>query len=148
MGILKKMKNEKGLAMVEFAIVAPLLFVILFGIIEFGLLMYDKAVLTNACREGARQGIVYFDGRTIGGVETIAKNGVTFYYENNYLFSFDENATIEPTATASGTVSGASLTVTVTYPYKFLLFSGLMKLVGGNPDGSITLSAESVMRLE
>ena len=43
----------------EFAIVMPLLFVILFGIIEFGILLYDKAMITNASREGARAGIVF-----------------------------------------------------------------------------------------
>jgi Flp pilus assembly protein TadG len=32
---------------------------LLFGIIEFGIILYDKAMITNASREGARAGIVY-----------------------------------------------------------------------------------------
>ena len=36
----------------------PLLMMILFGIIEFGLALYRQAILTNASREGARLGIV------------------------------------------------------------------------------------------
>jgi Flp pilus assembly protein TadG len=51
-------KNQKGASAVEFAIIAPLLFVLLFGIVEGGLALYNKAVITNACREGARDGIV------------------------------------------------------------------------------------------
>ena len=59
-------RDEHGGSLVEFAVIAPLLFVILFGIIEFGILIYDKAVITNASREGARAGIVfdYDDGGT------------------------------------------------------------------------------------
>ena len=53
-----RIKDQKGAAVVEFAIVLPLLLVILFGIIEFGLLMYNKHIITNASREGARYGIV------------------------------------------------------------------------------------------
>jgi Flp pilus assembly protein TadG len=52
------MNSQRGAAVVEFAFVLPLLLVILFGIIEFSFLLYDKAMLTNASREGARVGIV------------------------------------------------------------------------------------------
>ena len=52
------LKNQKGTEVVEFAIVSLLLFLLLFGIIDFGILLYDKAVITNASREGARAGIV------------------------------------------------------------------------------------------
>ena len=51
-----KMKNlvnsTRGAAAVEFGLLAPLLFVILFGIIEFGAVLYNKAVITNVSREG------------------------------------------------------------------------------------------------
>jgi len=51
-------KVQRGAAVVEFAIVLPLLLLVLFGIIEFGFIMYDKHIITNASREGARYGIV------------------------------------------------------------------------------------------
>ena len=59
-GIVMKMKlrREAGGAAAEFAIILPLLILILFGTVEFGLLLYNKQVLTNASREGARAGIV------------------------------------------------------------------------------------------
>jgi len=65
-----KMKNQKGAAVVEFAIVLPLLLVILFGIIEFGLIMYNKHIITNASREGARYGIVV---KSVHAGETVAR---------------------------------------------------------------------------
>ena len=49
---------QKGAAAVEFAIVLPLLLMLLFGIIEFSVILYDKAMITNASREGTRAGIV------------------------------------------------------------------------------------------
>ena len=58
MKIIGMNNSEKGASAVEFALVLPLLLALLFGTIEFGLLMYDKAMLTNACREGARFGII------------------------------------------------------------------------------------------
>lgn len=52
-------KNQEGATVVEFAIIVPLLLLFTFGIIEFSLLMYNKAMLNNACREGARAAVVY-----------------------------------------------------------------------------------------
>ena len=56
-------KNQDGATVVEFALIAPLLFLLIFGIIEFGLLLFNKHVITNACREGARAGIVAREDR-------------------------------------------------------------------------------------
>ena len=50
--------SEMGVATVEFGLILPMLLLIVSGIIEFGLALYDKAVITNASREGARAGIV------------------------------------------------------------------------------------------
>lgn len=48
------LRDERGVSAVEFAIVLPVLALILFGIIDFAVLFYDKQVITNASREGAR----------------------------------------------------------------------------------------------
>src|SRR4051794_39794329 len=47
-------QNEKGAIMVEFAIMLPLLVLLLAGIIDFGLLIREHQLLQNAAREGAR----------------------------------------------------------------------------------------------
>ena len=51
-------QRQKGAEIVEFALVLPLLLLILFGIMEFGIVFFDKAIITNASREGARAGVV------------------------------------------------------------------------------------------
>jgi len=48
--------DDRGVAIVEFALVAPLLFLVLFGIIEFGFVFKDSLTLTNMTRSGARTG--------------------------------------------------------------------------------------------
>ena len=52
------LKNEAGAALVEAALIMIPFLLLLFGVIEFGLLLYDQQVLNNAAREGARAGIV------------------------------------------------------------------------------------------
>jgi hypothetical protein len=49
--------NQKGATAVEFAVVAALLFVILFGILEFGFIFMQEHYVANAAREGVRVGV-------------------------------------------------------------------------------------------
>jgi len=57
------MKNQDGATVVEFALIAPLLLLLTFGIIEFGLFLFNKHVITNVSREIARAGIVARENR-------------------------------------------------------------------------------------
>lgn len=52
--VLRQLQDDKGQALPEFAIVAPLLFTLLFGVIQFGFLFGSHIGLTNATREIAR----------------------------------------------------------------------------------------------
>ena len=52
------LKNQNGATAVEFAVILPLLLLLIFGIIEFGLFLFNRHVITNAVREAARAGIV------------------------------------------------------------------------------------------
>ncbi len=50
--------REDGAAAVEFALVTPILFLLVFGIIQYGLYFYDATGTRNGVREAARQGVV------------------------------------------------------------------------------------------
>jgi Flp pilus assembly protein TadG len=131
------LKREEGAALVEFALLLPLLMMILFGIIEFGLVLYNQEVITNATREGARFGIVIGAPRpTTGQIEGVVDGYLTSAGLNA------GNATVN-VAGAQG-ASGNDLTVSVTYPYTFLVLSNFVAGLGGN----LTLNATSVMKLE
>lgn len=72
------LKSEKGQALVEFALVLPLLLALLCAIIDFGWLYYNQITLNNAAREGARFAVIHYDP-TIdwrGEAETRMINGM------------------------------------------------------------------------
>ena len=48
--------REKGSVVVEMAIALPLLLLMVGGVVDLGLMLWQKDVMTNACREGARAG--------------------------------------------------------------------------------------------
>ncbi|WP_422444893.1 TadE family protein [Thermoanaerobacterium sp. DL9XJH110] len=56
--IIRLEKSQKGQAMVELALILPVIVLILFGILEFGRIFYSYIVITYAAREGARAGAV------------------------------------------------------------------------------------------
>ena len=51
-------RREGGAALVEFALVLPMLVLVLFGIIEFGIALNDYQSIRHGAREGARQAVV------------------------------------------------------------------------------------------
>ncbi len=134
--------GEKGIAAVEFAIVLPLLVTLIFGIIEFGLVMYNKQVITNASREGARAGIV--KRKPVLDDDNIKK--IVSQYSLNHLVTF--GATPETPNTvidhAAGQTFGNDLKVTVNYRYHFLVISAFIPGLGK----SLQLTAQTVMRYE
>lgn len=137
-----KKKDQEGGAAIEFAILLPLLIVFVFGIIEFSILFYDKAMITNASREGARAGIVYMypDPLGLGAIESIAMN-----YCDQHLISFGSSDNVSATASRpDGNGSGDRLIVTVEYPYTFLVLPNFVTSL----TGTFSLRAETVMRME
>jgi Flp pilus assembly protein TadG len=138
-----RLKSQSGQALVEIALVLPLLLIIIFGVIEFSILLYDKAVITNASREGARHGIVAPNPRPSVGDIT---NAVNAYCAAN-LITFGGSGSLSVTApeAAASTIKyfGDPLTVTVTYTYTFFV---LPKFILTN--GSLTLHATTLMKYE
>ena len=57
--VTKRGRTSAGQALVEFALVAPIFFLLLFGIIEAGRFILFYEALNNATREGARYAIVH-----------------------------------------------------------------------------------------
>lgn len=130
-----KRLDERGAAAVEFAILLPVLMLILFGIIEFGMIMYSREIITNASREGARSGIVQ---TTVKPTEAQIQAVVTNYLNGTGV---DPNVT-QIDVVGEGLTAPNTLTVTVTYPYNFFV-PAILGL--GN---SINLTGQTVMRHE
>lgn len=63
--------SDRGVALVEFALVAPVLFLVVFGIVEFGMGLNDYQSLRQGVREGARQAAVQQYGSEDGSCTAI-----------------------------------------------------------------------------
>ena len=148
------LKRQQGTSLVEFAFVAPMFFMLLFGIIEFSVILFDKATITNASREAARAGIVFRDGdRTIGGgavgAETTEIKNIVTTYASNYLISLGGTSTITTVVNRNDINGngifdmGDQLTVDVQYPYSFLILPGFATALS-----DYTLDATTVMLAE
>jgi Flp pilus assembly protein TadG len=108
-------KTEGGQAIVEFALVAPILFLILFGIVQFGIAFMNSIALTDAVREGARTAAV---SRTAADPVAATESAVVNAADD--LDPNDVDVTVTP-ADSSSWQAGGSVTVSATYPYSINL---------------------------
>jgi Flp pilus assembly protein TadG len=142
----RKRKNESGQGLVEFALVLPVLLLVLLSILEGGLLLFNQHVITNASREGARYGIVARVSRRSGAEITNVVNA----YTADHLITFGEGVpvTTVTTNTSSGSPSdavfGDNLTVQVAFRYDFLVLPNFV----GQLTGATDLLATAMMKYE
>ncbi len=131
-------KTERGAVAAEFALLLPVLLTILFGIIEFGMIMYSREVITNASREGARAGIVQTFPKPSGGeITAIATNYLTGTGINPADVTFN--------VAGAGGANPATLMVTATYNYPWLI--PYIPTMVGLPS-PLVLTGQTVMRHE
>lgn len=131
-------RSERGQALVEFAIVLPLLLLLLLGIVDFARAWNVFEVLTDAAREGARVAVVFQPATTEQDViDTIIEAG------QRTAISIDP-ADITITGFQAG--RGTQATVRVEYDYELKWVGALLGLVSG--DRTITMATEFAMRNE
>jgi Flp pilus assembly pilin Flp len=126
-------RDQDGAAAVEFALLLPLLVLLLFGLIQFGLAFNTKIQATNAAREGARMAVVGIDNWTdVGGRiafwEAVRQDAGLGDIDNCVLNTDD--------------VVGGILTVTFDYPLDLVI--PFMP----NPPSWQTGTATATMRIE
>lgn len=129
---MNNIRNNKGQALVEFAIILPILLIILMGIIEFGMMMNSYLTIQNAAREGARLGIV-------GGTDIEINTLITKISPS--LNTSDLNVSISPDEVSRN--PGDTLDVNITYKYHMTV--PIISAILGN---EIDLHAVTSMRIE
>lgn len=105
----RSIREQKGQTMVEFALVMPVLFLVLFGIIQFGALYNDYITVTDAARIGARKAAVSRQTADPVGLATTATK--------NAASDLDDLTKLGVSVTATAWVPGADVTVQTSYPY-------------------------------
>lgn len=129
-----RQQPEGGVALVEFAMVLPLLLVLVFGIIDFGRAFQTWITLTNAAREGARLGTVSQDAQAVRQrcESTAGVSGVS--------------------CSVSGLpgITGQDVTVTARFTLRFITPVGsLISLMGGQGmRTTYDMSSTATMRIE
>lgn len=134
---MKKTRQKGGVA-VEFALILPLFLFILFSTIEFSVLLYNKAVITNASREAARAGIITNPKLSEAQIRQTAESRL-----GNQLISFSPGS-YNVAITGASQSFGNPLTVTINYTYNGLGLGQLLSAV----NGPMNLSATTVMAHE
>jgi Flp pilus assembly protein TadG len=134
------MRNCRGQALVEFALILPLMMLLLLGILEMGRAWNVKQVLTDAAREGARLAVVGDPTITLQSqVDTRIKQVVS-------------RAGLDSTQLTIGypdgfkTGTGNITTVQLSMPYRFVALHRFAALVTNN--GVMTLKSTARMRNE
>jgi Flp pilus assembly protein TadG len=144
--ICRRLTCDRGSELVEFTLVTPLLLLVLFGIVDFGLLFRRYEVLTNAAREGAR--IAAIPGYSDAQIQQRVTDYLTASGLNTPTFPATGAVTSQSVSVGGGkcvTVKG----VTFTYQNDFLAFGKIITLIGGGSGfSSKTLSLTARMRYE
>lgn len=104
-GKSSKQRRRMGAAAVEFAVVAPLMFMVVIAMFELGRSMSIQQTLTNAAREGARQAIL--PTATVSSVDQVVAGYVAASLSNG-------NAIAVTTPDPSTANPGELVSVTVT----------------------------------
>lgn len=125
-------QKEEGQALVEFALVLPILLTLLLGILVFGQIYFSYLIIQNASRDGARYGSVLASDSEI--YQAIAER-TGFLDQSNMVISVSPVSNLR--------VRGNELKVVIDYSINIIvpIWSNLLP----NP---FTISVETVMRIE
>jgi Flp pilus assembly protein TadG len=138
-------RTDSGAELVEFALVLPVLLVLIAGVADFALLFHGYHVTTNAAREGARLAILPgYDANSYATVRTRV---------TNYLAAGGARGTaltnVAPVALdLGGGLTGSGVQVTLTYTHSFLFVGPVIGLINGTFANTLTYQTVAQMRTE
>jgi Flp pilus assembly pilin Flp len=129
-------RRESGAAAVEFALVAGLLFMLLFGIVDLGWMVNRSTMVNNASREGAREASLNPVASDVEAVTLASLSGLS-------VSSTDVEMTCQSLDSDNPCASGDVAIVTVNYVHHWLT-----PLVAGLFGDEIELTKSTEMRIE
>jgi hypothetical protein len=153
-GGLRRIRNRRGQALAEMAIILPVLLLLVFGIIELANAWRTFQVVVNSAREGARVAIL--PTASAAGIRTRVED----YLDQGNLRDDDRviriecyrDGALDGSPTCGNNRSGTESRIRVEYPYDFLLLRPIARLACGdrcgNGFGQITIASTSSMRNE
>ncbi len=138
----KRLRNQRGAALIETAITIPLVLLVSVAIFEFGRAYQTWQVLTNAAREGARVAVLeaYTDDMVRARVRQYMIAG-SLPAASTAAIAIDRN---EPF------MAGSASRVTVNYPFAFMVLNPVARLIrsGSTLGAPLTMQSSALMRNE
>jgi Flp pilus assembly protein TadG len=130
--IRRRHRDERGQTATEFAVVLPVFCLLLFGVIQFGIVFHNYITLTDAVRAGSRKAVVSRQSATpeadaVAAVKSAAAN-------------LDHSKLTIAVSPRPPWARGSEVTVKATYPYKVDLI-GLV-VAAGDLESEITERVE------
>ncbi len=120
-------RSEAGMATLEMAIVLPLLLLVVFAIVEFGLAFARLQIVQNAAREAARTAVLYrpncSDGQVVSEV-----NATVQMFSGNLGMGTLPNPTLTP---PGGLCSANIIQVSLTFNHDIPVAGGLISFITG-----------------
>ena len=141
--MLKRIRNQRGAALIETAITIPLVLLVSVSIFEFGRAYQTWQVLTNAAREGARVSILA--DSTDDQVTAAVRNYMTSGRLPN---AGSAPVVVERSVAFNGNTASR---ITINYPFNFMVLNPVARLVQGSSNlgqGTLTMSSVAMMRNE
>ena len=138
----KRLRNQRGAALIETAITIPLVLLVSVSIFEFGRAYQTWQVLTNAAREGAR--VAVLEQYTDAQVTSVVRNYLTSGRLTNAATATILVVRNEPFGSTTAS------RITVNYPFQFMVLNPVARLVrststAGTP---LTMQSSALMRNE
>ncbi len=136
--------RERGSALIEAAIVLPIIVMLVFGVVDFGFMINRSTLISNAAREGAREGTF---GGDAAAIEARVREAASTLDQADLTVTV--TCTKEDGSACPGVSydaeweAGGSVIVTVAYTYNFIT-----PIVGSLGIGSTQLTSDITMRIE
>jgi Flp pilus assembly protein TadG len=153
-------RRQRGQSLAEFAITAPIFFLLVFGVIQLGLIFGAQNGLVNGVREAARRAATYrindgsFDATVWGSICSTIEAEVTQLGDRT-IPAYDDTRIHPvvayewvPNPEANEWFLVAHVSATYDHPLYVPLVSFLLDGGDGTNDGVLTLSASEQMRVE
>jgi hypothetical protein len=153
--VRKLARGEGAQSLLEFALVAPMLLILVFGIIDFGLGLRAYISVSSATREGARYAAVGNPAGTFssgGSGECDGSTSTTVVGKTCTTLKGLDLANVQDVSVTypSGQAPGESVVVEMDYEYEYI--TPVQRIVnflsGGTISDSLTITAKTDMRLE
>jgi Flp pilus assembly protein TadG len=113
-GVRSLLRNERGSAMIEFAISIPIMTLFMWGIFQFGMILEAQAGMQNALGEGARYATIFPTP-----TDTEIQNKIT-----SAKFGLANGTWSTPTIVDDTTLHTKTITVQYSQPTSFIFFAG------------------------